>query len=248
MKEKRRHKRITVAGVYGKIFKTFLNVELLNLSIGGVAIELNDSLSIGKEYTIQLMDKGKPIELKGTVALCVIKESGKDLVDKSVNVYHAGIKFDDIFTGKTSSLFDFIEANKSMPSKVRLRGIRVAIKSNKNAILCDPSGYKVKTISPFGMLIETTQMMNPEERFPMELYLTDISPFKTRLHEMHEDVLIKDILFKSGKVIKFVGRVVSCSETNSDTNRYDVGIELLEMRAEDWANLTEFIHSISIVK
>jgi hypothetical protein len=122
------------------------------------------------------------------------------------------------------------------------------LQSNKNAILCEPSGYKVKTISPFGMLIETTQMMNPEERFPMELYLTDISPFKPRLHEMHEDVLIKDILFKSGKVIKFVGRVVSCSETNSDTNRYDVGIELLEMRAEDWANLTEFIHSISIVK
>ena len=108
MKEKRRHKRIPVAGVYGKIFKTLLNVELLNLSIGGVAIKLNNSLSIGKEYTIQLMDKGKPIELKGTVTWCVMKESGKDFLDKSVNVYHAGIKLDDIFTDKTSSLFDFI--------------------------------------------------------------------------------------------------------------------------------------------
>ncbi len=248
MKEKRRHKRIPVEGVYGKIFKTLLNVELLNLSIGGVAIKLNNSLSIGKEYTIQLMDKGKPIELKGTVAWCVMKESGKDSADKSVNVYHAGIKLDDIFTDKTSSLFDFIEANKSMPSKMRLRGMRVAIKSNKNAVLCEPSGYKVKTISPFGMLIETTQMMNPEERFPMELFLKDISPFKTRLHEMHEDALIKDIILKSGKVVKFVGRVVSCSEANSGPNRYDVGLELLEMRAKDWANLTEFIRSISIVK
>ena len=126
--------------------------------------------------------------------------------------------------------------------------MRVAIKSNKNAILCGFLGIQGQTISPFGMLIETTQMMNPEERFPMELFLKDISPFKTRLHEMHEDALIKDILLKSGKVVKFVGRVVSAVRQTLAPTVMTLDWSFLEMQAKDWANPTEFIRSISIVK
>ena len=80
MEEKRRHKRIRVKGVYGKILKTLSELNILNLSLGGAAIEVKKSLVVGKEYSILIEDKGKQIELKGTVIWSVLKKSQKRLL------------------------------------------------------------------------------------------------------------------------------------------------------------------------
>jgi len=245
MEEKRRHKRIVVKGVYGKMFITFLNVEILNLSLGGVAIQLNKGLTVGREYTMEIDNKGKRLELKGNVAWSVLKGSRKDAHNNTEPIYHAGIKFGDILSSKASSLIDFMEANKNTVSKVRLRGIRVKVDAQKNAVLYDPCGYKVKLISPFGMLIETTQPMAPEDRFPMEIFLKDVSPFRVDLMGRPEGGLPEKVLLEKGASIKFLGRIVSCTELKeADTRRYDIGVEFLEMHAEDWVRLEEFIRSV----
>ncbi len=249
MEEKRRHKRIRVKGVYGKILKTLSELNILNLSLGGAAIEVKKSLVVGKEYSIIIEDKGKQIELKGTVIWSVLKKSQKETLTDVAPVYNVGIKFDDVLTDKATALIDFMDTHKVAASKERLMGLRVKIAAEKNAVLCDPFGYKVKLISPFGMLIETMQPMNPEDRMPMELLLKDITPFRGRLQGMPDEGVPADIYLKDGKAIRFLGRIVSCTEINeSDPRIYDIGVEFLDMHAEDWANLAEFIRSISTEK
>ncbi|MFA4828680.1 MAG: PilZ domain-containing protein [Thermodesulfovibrionales bacterium] len=249
MEEKRRHKRIRVKGVYGKIYKTLSELNILNLSLGGAAIEVKKSLVAGREYSIIIEDKGKQIELKGTVIWSVPKKAREETITDTEPVYYVGIKFDDVLTDKAAALIDFMDSHKATASKERLMGLRVKIASEKNAVLYDPLGYKVKLISPFGMLIETMQPMNPEDRIPMELFLKDITPFRGRLQGMPDEGVPADIYLKNGKAIRFLGRIVSCTEINeSEHGLYDIGVEFLDMHAEDWANLAEFIRSISAEK
>ena len=249
MEEKRRHKRIRVKGVYGKIYKTLSELNILNLSLGGAAIEVKKSLVVGREYSIIIEDKGRQIELKGTVIWAVLKKAREETLTDVEPVYYVGIKFDDILTDKAAPLIGFMDSHKVTASKERLMGLRVKIASEKNAVLYDPLGYKVKLISPFGMLIETMQPMNPEDRIPMELFLKDITPFRGRLQGMPDEGVPADIYLKNGKAIRFLGRIVSCTEINeSEPGLYDIGVEFLDMHAEDWANLAEFIRSISAEK
>jgi len=222
MDDKRRHKRITVKGIYGNVLYT-AKVEIINISLGGAAIHVNRSLTPGREYTIRFEEKDRQIELKGIVVWSVLTESLKGPHGDVIPIYHAGIRFDDVLTSKTAELIDFIEANKIIEGEDRLRGLRFKIHTPENTILYYPSGYKVKLISPFGMLIETMQPFRPETRFPMELFL------------------------KEGKVVRFRGRIASCIEVKDSTPKcYDIGVEFLEMYTEDKASLEAFIHSIVV--
>lgn len=72
------------------------------------------------------------------------------------------------------------------------------------------------------MLIEAMQIFKPEDRFPMEIAL------------------------KGGSAIRFVGRVASCIEiADKHPIHYDIGVEFIEMSAEDKQKIEEFIRSIS---
>lgn len=240
MQERRRHKRMPLNGVYGNMFLTFDNIEIVNMNPGGAAIRLKRNLVVGKEYFLKFDDEGRHMELKCTVVWSGLKEQRNN----PATLYHAGIKFDDIFTGKAATLIDFIESHRFAESKERLRSQRIIIDSPKNVVICEPLWYKVKLISPFGMLIETTQPVNPEARFPMELLLKDISPLRVN-YEKSKDILPVQNFFQSNKVIEFCGRIVSCTKIkDSNPQSYAIGVEFLEMQAKDWSSLSSFAHSL----
>lgn len=76
----------------------------------------------------------------------------------------------------------------------------------------------VKKLGLSGMLIETEQALENEDKFPMEMTLPE------------------------NKVIMFQGVVVSCFLViDTDPEKYEVGIEFLDMPEENRENLEKFI-------
>ena len=221
MQDKRRHHRTAVEGVYGNVFSAS-KAEIINMSLGGAAIQVDTNLKIGKEYNIRLEGKNKHIEIKGIAVWSVLSESQKGPHGDVIPIYHAGIEFTDVLTNRTAELIDFIETHKVKGTEDRLRGLRFKVHMPEKATVDYSFGYRVKLISLSGMLIETMQIFKPEDRFSMEIAL------------------------KGGSVIRFVGRVASCIEiAEKHPIHYDIGVEFIEMPDEDKMKLDELIRSVS---
>lgn len=244
MLEKRRHKRITVEGIYGSIFLSH-TVEILNLGFGGVAIQVNRSLPVSKGYVIKLGDK-EQIELKGTALWSELKkpETNPHISDP---IYHVGIRFEDIFTGKKNVLVNFIEANKETSNeatskKERWGGVRATVPKAKTATLLEPFECKVKTINHYGMRIETIEATNPENMVSFEIFLKNISPFRVHLQDSKKDKFPIEILFDQDNTITLSGRIVRCTGIKGSSQKcYEMGVEFSELKVDSWKKLDAFI-------
>ncbi len=220
--ERRLHKRFVVEGIEGTLmFAT--DVEILNISINGVALKANRRLEIGREYTLKLEYLEKSVSMNGIVIWSVLSELGRGQHEERVPIYKAGMKFTNVISEKMAGLLDFIEENKVIPDN-RLT-IRFDVKSPDRARLNGPHNYTVKKVSHGGMLIVTDMPFNVEERFPMEIYIRD------------------------DRSVRVLGRVASCMEITEDIPKhYDIGIEFLEISHEDRARFDEFIESLRLIQ
>jgi len=220
--ERRLHKRFVVEGIEGTLmFAT--DVEILNISINGVALKANRRLEIGREYTLKLEYMDRSVSMNGIVIWSVLSELGKGQHEEKIPIYKAGMKFTNVISEKMASLLDFIEENKVVPDN-RLT-IRFDVKSPDRARLNGPHNYTVKKVSSNGMLIVTDMFFKVDDRFPMEIYL-------------HGD-----------RVIRVLGRVASCLEITDDIPKhYDIGIEFLEISQNDRAKFSEFIESLRLTQ
>lgn len=213
-KDQRRHRRYTVEGIRGTMLFA-PDMRILNISIGGAAIETSKRLNPGSEYTLKLEDVGKTLTIKGVIAWSVISQSSKGPRGELVPMYRAGIQFTNIITEKTARLIEFIEGHKKV-DEARLCGLRVNIDSPHKAALDFP--YKVKKISMGGMQIETEQPLATDERFQME------------------------VLLEEEKGMRFMGRIAYCNEV--EEGRYTTGIEFVEMADDSKQNLIQYIQGL----
>ena len=216
---KRRYPRFVVEGVQGKmVFAS--QVEILNLSLGGVAIKADRRLNIGGEYTLKLELAGEAIDIKGLVVWSVmsgLRKSGEDGVPE----YSAGLRFKDIFTERLLRLMAFIDHHKVFEEH-RVGGMRFRIDAPGKALLDSPENYRVKLISRSGMLIETQHVLELDHVYPME-----ISP-------------------PDAEVIRFDGRVASIMRVeNEGPGQYELGIEFVALATGDDVRLQAFIESLA---
>jgi c-di-GMP-binding flagellar brake protein YcgR len=222
MQDKRRYKRFTlkVLEVTGKMVLAS-EVEVVDISIGGISIKANRRLNIGGEYSLKLEDRNTAISLRGTVMWSSLSETKSGRAGEAIPIYKAGLKFTNISAEKITELLNFIEDHKkeeiySMGSS-RLN-IRFHIDDAKRTVLNFPETFKVKKISPGGMLIESAAALEIEGRMPMELLL-------------HND-----------KAVKFVGRIASCKTVEGVAEKlWDVGIEFLDLTDRDRDTLKSFV-------
>lgn len=220
MKEARRHRRVKVEGVHGNLLFAS-DAEIINISLGGAAMNLNVNLRLGREYTISLTGKNSTIKLKGVVVWSVLKGSQKGTRSDVIPIYNVGIEFKDVLSNQTLELIQFIESSKIKKTEERLKGLRFKIHTTGKAMIDQSFSYRVKVISLSGMLIETIQFFKPEDRFHMELFLRD------------------------DKVVRFLGRVASCMEIeDKQSQHYNIGIEFWDISNEDKAVLDTFIRSL----
>ncbi|MEW6586064.1 MAG: PilZ domain-containing protein [Nitrospirota bacterium] len=218
MVERRHYQRFVVEGIEGTLmFAT--DVDIINISINGVALRANRRLEIGREYTLKLEFHDKVISLNGIVAWSVLSELARGQHEEKVPIYKAGMRFTNVISEKMARLLDFIDENKLAPDH-RLT-IRFGVRSPDRASLNGPHNYKVKKVSDNGMLIETDLPFEVEESLPMEIALSDDT------------------------TIRFVGRVASCLEiTNEVPKHYDIGVQFIEISGNDKARFNEFIKSL----
>jgi hypothetical protein len=216
---KRRFPRFSVSGIQGRVsFST--SVEILNLSLGGVAIKADRRLELGQEYVLRLELDDRELEVNG-VAIWSKLSGLAEVAGGSVPEYSAGFRFTNVLTDKVQDLVDFIERNKGGEEE-RVTGIRFQIGRAERATLDADEECEVKLISRSGMLIQSPR------RFDVEgVYTIQILP-------------------PAQEPIRFRGRVASQFESSQGfLTRYDLGIEFIEMSEEDRERLEAFVDEIS---
>ena len=222
VKEKRRYKRFLVEGMDVKC-RMFFNTEvkILNISFGGVALSMTKRLNMGEKYTLKIESESNTISLAGVVVWEKMTSLTREVKGKKFPVYEVGMSFNEILTRKGSDLLNFISGNiADKEITTRLQGLRVKIiQPEKTVILDDRDSYYVKMIGLGGMLVESKEELNIDDRYSMEMSFS-------------EDI----------KPIKFLGRTAYCMEMTGKTpKRYDTGIEFIEMSEKDRERLKEFI-------
>jgi len=230
MQERRRYKRfsIDIMEISGKmVLATY--IKILDISIGGVSFKADRRLNIGREYTLKIEGKGKPLTVKGTIMRAMLTESMKDSRGNMVPVYTAGMKFMEVSEQQIKEIAVFIEKNLKdvykdadlySPSG-RRQYLRVYIESPERSLLKFHESYWVKNISIGGMLIES--------EFPQEI----------------ESILPLEVYFTEDQSMKVSGRVVSCSRVQGkESVCYDIGMEFIDMSENARKTLHKFILSL----
>ncbi len=216
--EQRRNKRYAVEGVSGNVLYTS-DVEVLNISTEGAAIETKRRLELKREYVFKIKYRGTSLDIKGKVAWAnLILREDKE-ANTTMPIYRAGITFTNIMKDQATLLQNFIEEHKVSISKQRLRGVRFQISHSDDIKIDVPHEYKVKKISLSGMLIETDYPLALESQYYIELFLNE-------------------------QLLRVLGRVAYCQNINNNKSQHAIGIEFISLTDKDKDILSKFLNSV----
>lgn len=217
--EKRRHKRFIVNGIHGNVLFSS-DMEILNMSMDGAAIETTKRLNINREYTFKFKYKNAVLNLRGLVVWSMLTYRERKGSKEIIPVYRGGIRFTDILNEKTTLLLNFIEENKIRTLEKRLSGVRFKIAAPENIELDYTYKYEVKRMSLSGMLIEIENPLDLNYRYDIELFINE-------------------------NVLKVEGRVANCTEIKSESGAvYDIGIEFVKVSDNDKKLLKNFLSTL----
>jgi PilZ domain len=217
--DKRKNKRYAVEGISGNVLYTS-DLEVLNISIDGAAIETSKRLELNREYTFKIKHRGSFLNLKGLIVWATLVSKMNKATGTITPVYRAGIRFTDTLSEKAKTLHQFIEDNKVTSLEQRLGGVRFQISTDETVKIDLPHEYKVKKISLSGMLVETSYPLELDSRNNIELFLNE-------------------------HALQIIIRVANCKDITIDgITKYDIGIEFLEMSEQDEDILQNFLNTL----
>ncbi|HVR71550.1 MAG TPA: PilZ domain-containing protein [Vicinamibacteria bacterium] len=214
----RRHPRFTVEDLGGHLVFAS-EVEVLNLSLGGVAIRADRRLDIGAEYTLKLDMGDRFIAMPGVVVWSVLSGIGKAKGGDAPQ-YSAGLRFTGVMDEKAQGLIEFIGDNRIV-EEYRLAGLRLEVEAAGKAVLDGLESYRVRLISLSGMLIEADRGLERE-----------------RVYDMYFQP-------PGGGRVAFAGRVASCLEEGGGPRRYRIGVEFVELADADRQRLERFLSTLT---
>jgi len=216
MDERRREARFDVETGHGTMLSTS-PVDIINISLGGLAFRTETRLQIGEEYTVTRDVAGESVAMRGVVAWSVLGGL-ESRGGETFPVYSVGMKFQGAFTEGGENLL--AAAADPVAVEQRLAGVRFRL--DGQASIAHPLRYKVRLISMHGMLIEIDHPMKVDEVLPLEISLEEEAPIRCR------------------------GRVASCPERlQQHPKHYDVGFEFKQMPDEDSARLARVVKALS---
>ncbi|HEX9022120.1 MAG TPA: PilZ domain-containing protein [Nitrospirota bacterium] len=239
MQDKRRHKRfkLDLMDINGRMIAAH-KVELIDISLGGVALKTDKRLYLGKEYLLKLKNKGKSIDIKGNIVRCELTGIEATGNGEGASIYTAGMMFKDTASNTIAAFINSIEKDKkeAVPATVDRRfDVRFYITAPGEKTLSFPAQFKVKDISLSGMLIRTEQTLGIESMIPMGLSLQE-----------------------ADNPINFTGRVVSCRMVedkgqarmmnNEGQGGYEIGVEFKSLTDKDRMLLKAFIEYLVVME
>ncbi len=216
--ERRQHPRFVVENLFGKMAHAS-QVEVLNMSLSGAAVRVDRRLNIGTEYVLRLELSDDEVQVKGVVVWSMLSEIRTMPGRQNASVYTAGLRFIDTSTAALQSILDFVQESQAVPDQP-VTGMRFHIQSRGEAVLDYPEGYRVKSLSLAGMLIETERDVDIEGTVPMEVFLPD------------------------GPPMTFSGRIVSSEESLDEVRRFELGIEFLDISPADQVRLSKYLDTL----
>jgi len=228
MENKRQYQRFSTEFIdlHGKIlFST--DIKILNMSVGGISFTADKRLTKGGVYVLRLERKNCKIFLEGTILWSKPAENRPE--EGNRKTYMVGLKFLHSSDTQKREVEQFIQKNFIDYQKIEtfdpvMSGIRIYVRFHINspdrATINCAEHYKVKRISQRGMLIESVNELQIEDRLPMQMTLSE------------------------KKDIAFWARIVTCHAVRkAEPTQYEIGIEFIEMSETDRVALRCFIDS-----
>ena len=263
MKDRRRYKRhnLDVIEITGKMSLAD-RIKILDISLGGVAIKADKRLNIGKEYIVKLQDKGKTIDVKGTVVRAELSGTEKRSNGEMASIYTAGLVFKE---GSADKIADFLkpleqtliqqEAPPAADAPEVMKTIQ-PVEQEKTAP--EPAAAVVPEIAqpvqpPAQVEISKDppvsnrryhirfNITTPQERiltYPLEFRVKQIS-LGGMLIETEQAVLINSVIpmelsLDDEKTVSFMGRIASSARTENEGKiRYALGVQFTNLTAKD---------------
>lgn len=204
-------------------------VELIDISLGGVALKADRKLNIGKECLIKLEYEGKHINAKGIVVRSELSGIEEKADGETITIYSVGIFFKVESADTVKDFLDSIEYNKKiqMPEQTAwfYRDIRFCITTSSEKVLNLPTQFGVKEISQSGVIIQTDHQLHIDSMVLLELSLNSCDP------------------------VRFMGIVVSCRMPQGQVRAYyDIGVEFSELTDRDRSLLIRFIDCVKDIE
>ena len=200
-------------------------VELIDISLGGVALKADRKINIGKECLMMLGYEGKHINVKGIVVRSELSGIVEKADGETTTIYSVGIFFKDESAGKVKDFLDSIENDKKtlVPEQADwiYRDIRFCITTSDEKVLNLPTEFGVKEISQSGVIIQTDHQLKLDSVVLLDLSIGTCDP------------------------VSFVGKVVSCRISQGQVPaNYDIGVEFSELTDRDRSLLIRFIDCV----
>lgn len=196
-------------------------VEILDISLGGIALKVDRRLNIGREYLLKLREDEQTLEVKCIVARTELSGIEQRANGESVSIYTTGMIFKEGSTDRIAEFLKPIQQHKQMNETNgpdRRVDVRFLIGGPMDTMLSYPAEFTLKTISLCGMLIRTEQALALECRVPMILSLNADNP------------------------VRFIGRIAACQRNDDPGGRhYDIGVEFTNLTDRDITLLKTFI-------
>lgn len=189
------------------------DVEIIDISLGGVSLKVGRPLNIGKEYLITIAEKGKRIEVKGIVVHCTSGETAEQAIGGHLTSHTARIKFKDGQTVTIAGLLNSVQPQKKEAAPVtpeRRLHVRFFCTIPLDTVLSHSAHFRIKKITPSGMFIQSEQALEINSLIPMNISLNAEDP------------------------INLSGRIVSC-QMSKDTARglYEIEVEFTNLTDKD---------------
>lgn len=216
--DRRKHERFSAEEVLGN-FSYSVEANVLNLSLGGLAVRTYTQLNIGRRYRFRVGDRQDAVHLSGAVRWCRLAGTEKRSSGDIVPVYEAGISFDEVLSEKAEELLEFMERNIILDLKRRIFG-RFRVQSKGSVTLESDSKYLVRQLSTSGMMIEADVALKPETTLDLEMRL-------------------------SRRKFTTPARIVYLAEVDlqNETLKYRMGVEFIGTAPEQAAKLEDFIRT-----
>lgn len=227
MQNMRRHKRfkLDLVELDGKMF-LIDDVQLLDISLGGVSLKVDRELNIGKEYLITLVEKGKSIAVKGIAVHSALSETEERANGERVTIHTARLKFKDGQTAKIAGFLNSIQQLKKdevLVTADRRLHVRFHFTIPLDTILSHSAQFRVKKISLSGMLIQSEQALVINSLIPMGLSLNADDP------------------------CNFSGRIVTCQMVQDNGRaQYEIGVEFSNLTDKCSTLLKIFIDDLAV--
>jgi c-di-GMP-binding flagellar brake protein YcgR len=227
MKDRRQYQRVTadILDMHGK--RVFAKaVRILDMSVGGVLLNIHTKLNTGKKCILRTTEKEKVLNLESIVVWSSPDESAIAGGGDSAPAYKTGLRFINMSKKKMLEIINFIESHSQAVDKRVVKNnlcgyrmnVRVHIQDPEKTMLIFHEGFRIKNLSLGGMLIESEDPLHTGDTVTMKIIRSET----TSIH--------------------VIGKVASCIMVKeNDRDHYDMGIAFLKMTEKDRELLRELI-------